>query len=68
MGESYFRANVIFNLSDLNEEDLSKKLINKILFKYIIDDGKSCDCIFVPAIRSGNKYRTPVAVEQYFLG
>lgn len=55
-------------LSDLNAENLTRELINKILFQDIIDDGKSCDCIFVPATRSGNKYRTPAAVEQYFLG
>ena len=54
-------------LSDLNADNLSRELINKILFQDIIDDGKFCDCIFVPATRSGNKYRTPAAVEQYFL-
>lgn len=56
------------NLSDLKTENLSREVINKILFEDIVDDGKKCDCILVPASKTGNKYRTPAAVQQYFQG
>ncbi|MDQ0057947.1 hypothetical protein J2T14_000108 [Paenibacillus harenae] len=59
---------IVLYLSELDQEVISKKLINDILFKNISDDGKPCDCIFVPASRTGNKFRTPGAVKQYFLG
>lgn len=55
-------------LSELNQNSFSKELIHDILFKNISDDGKPCDCIFVPSSRTGTKYRTPAVVEQYFLG
>jgi hypothetical protein len=56
------KVGTMLNLSELNQEFISKELIHDILFKNISDDGKPCDCIFVPARRTGNKYRTPAAV------
>lgn len=55
-------------LSEIEEGILSKEQIHKILFKGISDDGERCDCVFVPASNTSNKYRTPAAIDLFHQG
>lgn len=55
-------------VSQLTEDDLSNKLIDRLLFEGIEDTGETVDCIIVLGSIKATKYRVPVAVEAYQAG
>lgn len=49
-------------VSQINEEDLTVEIIDKLLFQGLEDTGKQADCIIVLGSKKASEYRVPVAV------
>ena len=55
-------------VSGIKEEDLTREVIDKLLFQDLEDTGEKADCIIVLGSTKAAKYRVPVAVEAYKAG
>ena len=55
-------------VSRIKEEDLTSKVIDRLLFQGLEDTGESADCIIVLGSIKASKYRVPVAVDAYNAG
>lgn len=55
-------------VSEINEEDLSTQVIDRLLFQGLEDTGENADCIIVLGSIKAAKYRVPVAVDAYKAG
>lgn len=55
-------------VSEINEQNLTEELVDKILYEGLEDSGESADCIMVLGSIKASKYRVPVAVEAYKAG
>lgn len=55
-------------VSQINPNDLTKEIIDRLLYKDIEDTGESADCILVLGSAKASMYRVPKAVEAYKAG
>lgn len=55
-------------VSGIKEEDLTREVIDKLLFQDLEDTGEKADCILVLGSTKAAKYRVPVAVDAYKAG
>ena len=55
-------------VSSIKEEDLSVKLVDRLLFQGLEDTGENADCIIVLGSIKAAKYRVPVAAQAYKAG
>lgn len=55
-------------VSGIKEEDLTREVIDKLLFQDLEDSGEKADCILVLGSTKAAKYRVPVAVDAYKAG
>lgn len=55
-------------ISQLNEEDLTIKMIDRLLFQGLEQPAEHADCIIVLGSLKAAKYRVPVAVDAYKAG
>lgn len=55
-------------VSKIKEEDLTIKIVDRLLFNKLEDTGESADCIIVLGSLKAAKYRVPVAVDAYTAG
>ena len=55
-------------VSNINKENLTFEVIDKLLFDGLEDPGENADCIIVLGSVKAAKYRVPVAVDAYKTG
>lgn len=55
-------------VSKITEDDLTNKIIDRLLFEGLEDTGENIDCIIVLGSVKATKYRVPVAVNAYNAG
>ena len=55
-------------VSKVKEEDLTFEVIDRLLFKDLVDTGENVDCIIVLGSIKAAQYRVPVAVDAYKTG
>lgn len=55
-------------ISQINEEDLTDEMIDRLLFQGLEDTGENADCIIVLGSLKAATYRVPVAVNAYNAG
>lgn len=55
-------------VSQIDENNLTDDIVDKLLFTKIEDDGEPADCIIVLGSIKASKYRIPVAVREYQKG
>ena len=55
-------------VSQIDENNLTDDIVDKLLFTNIEDDGEQVDCIIVLGSIKASKYRVPVAVREYQKG
>ena len=58
----------ILKVSQIDENNLTDDIVDKLLFTNIEDDGALVDCIIVLGSIKASKYRIPVAVREYQKG
>lgn len=57
-----------FKVSQIDKNNLTSDIVDKLLFTNIEDDGEPVDCIIVLGSIKASKYRVPVAVHEYQKG
>ena len=55
-------------VSQINEDNLTNHVIDRLLFEGLNDNGSNADCIIVLGSTKAAKYRVPVAVKAFFAG
>ena len=55
-------------VSQIDENNITSDIVDKLLFTNIEDDGEPVDCIIVLGSIKASKYRVPVAVHEYQKG
>ena len=55
-------------ISQIDKDELSDEIVDRILFDGYSDDGEKTDCIVVLGSIKASKYRVPVAVDAYKKG
>ena len=57
-----------FKVSQIDKNNITSDIVDKLLFTNIEDDGEPVDCIIVLGSIKASKYRVPVAVHEYQKG
>ena len=52
-------------ISDINKDNLTDEMIDRVLYKGLEDSGAKADCIIVLGSTKASQYRIPVAVKAY---
>ena len=55
-------------VSEINKENLTDEIIDRVLYKDIADSGEDADCIIVLGSMKASQYRIPLAVQAYKQG